>query len=529
LPDFAGIHFNFADKTLFITMFHQRQSNKNNINSLREVAMKRGLSLIAAGLLSVTWLGHAEAKTYTRYEAHTPGGQKALASMRKAMTILKERGCKDPISWYYQGAMHWTPDVSSGTNLEQNPLCPSYTKSSPALSTGWDNCASHNPTGANSDIHFLPWHRMYLVYFENIIREVSGDPDFALPYWNYGSDYVMPKEFQAADGGSLYEKSRRISLNDGKSIDTSAQTTISGDLKQLSQIHDYKTFNDQLNFSLHGFMHDYIGGQDGTFNPVYNAVITKEIDPDCIGCGLMAEVPSAGFDPIFWLHHSNVDRLWQNFINANPQNNVTLAQLESVQWPYDFFKIEKTASDFTSTLVSLSMPEVLTDISTINYQYDQPALKAAAEAKPLLTKESALVSTEPKAEVKLNAPAKLHFGVPTTLKALVAEPSKSRVILELTASYKESSKGRYEVFVGLPANIAPTSKEAKEHYFAGAISFFVNDPQVKGGSHTFRYDITDELAAAKIDPKSFDVTIVKTYGPEKGVVTIEKATLQTLE
>lgn len=253
--------------------------------------MRKSLSLITAGLLSITCLEYAEAQqTYTRYEAHTPQGQEALASMRKAITILKERGCRDPISWYYQGAMHWTPDVSFSTYLEQNPLCPSYTKSSPALSDGWDNCASHNSTGPNSGIHFLPWHRMYLIYFENIIREVSGDSKFALPYWDYGSNYVMPKEFLATDGGSLYQESRRISLNEGKPIDDAAKSKILADLIQLSQIHDYKTFNNQLNQGLHGFIHDYIGGQDGTFNPIYNTVVTDEIDPGCgKGCGMMAE------------------------------------------------------------------------------------------------------------------------------------------------------------------------------------------------------------------------------------------------
>ena len=26
--------------------------------------------------------------------------------------------------------------------------------------------------------------------------------------------------------------------------------------------------------------------------------------------GAMADVPTAAFDPIFWVHHSNIDRLW---------------------------------------------------------------------------------------------------------------------------------------------------------------------------------------------------------------------------
>lgn len=493
--------------------------------------MKKTLALFVAGLLAITWLGSAQAKTYIRYEAHTVGGQKALASMQKAMKILKERGCKDPVSWYYQGAMHWSPDVSAGDNLVNNPLCPSFNKANPQLSTAWNTCASHNSTGPSSGIHFLPWHRMFLVYLEKIIREVSQDPDFALPYWNYGRQYMMPQLFQASAGGSLYEKSRRISLNAGSPIEADGQATIASDLRQLSQIRDYDTFNNQLNNGLHGYMHDYIGGTNGLFNPIYNSVVTKDINPGCVDCGMMAIIPSAGFDPIFWLHHSNVDRLWQNFIIANPTNNITLAQLNSVTWPYNFFQIIKKPADFGSTLVELTMPEVLKDINTIDYRFDdqvQLKMAVAEKTKTVPLQENTLFSAEPNAKATHKTSAKLKISLPKKLKVLVPESDKTRVILELTVSYKGTPRGRYEVFVGLPEGIAADSKTADEKYYVGAISFFVHDPQGKGGARTFRYDITDELFVDNVDIKDFDVSIIKAYGPEESIITINNAVVKIL-
>ena len=491
--------------------------------------MKMYSSLVIVGILSMAWQADVSAKTYIRYEAHTKEGQKALVSMKKAMAKLKAIGCTNPISWYYQGAMHWTPDVS-GPNLNKNPLCPSFDTAHPALLPAWDNCASHNQIGPNSDIHFLPWHRLYVLYLEKIIRETSGDPDFALPYWNYGAVFTMPKPFQAADGGSLYEQSRRTSLNQGKPIETSSQAVIAKDLKTLSQVHDYNTFNKQLNFGLHGFMHDYIGGNDGTFNPIYNAVITKAIDPNCVGCGMMGEVPSAGFDPIFWMHHSNVDRLYQNFIDANPGQNITLAQLNSVQWPYDFFEITKATPG--NKLVKHTMPEVLADISTIDYKYAETALAAQPavnQAVKVEMKEKSLLSMPAKASASLKTPAKLSVDLPVTIKEMLPlASSKFRTILELGVSYKGNPKGRYEVFLDLPEKLSAIDQYAEQH-FVGAISFFVNDPQGKGGNQVFRYDITDELAASKAEQKSFVLSILKTHGPEEGEITINKVTVLKLE
>jgi tyrosinase len=40
---------------------------------------------------------------------------------------------------------------------------------------------------------FLPWHRGYVAWFERICRALSGDPDFALPYWDWTTEPRVPK------------------------------------------------------------------------------------------------------------------------------------------------------------------------------------------------------------------------------------------------------------------------------------------------------------------------------------------------
>jgi tyrosinase len=39
---------------------------------------------------------------------------------------------------------------------------------------------------------FLPWHRAYLVWFERICRQLSNDQNFALPYWDWTKNPRVP-------------------------------------------------------------------------------------------------------------------------------------------------------------------------------------------------------------------------------------------------------------------------------------------------------------------------------------------------
>ena len=74
----------------------------------------------------------------------------------------------------------------------------------------WQNYASiHEEQCAHFTEHFLPWHRVYINYFEKAVRTITGESKFTLPYWNYNNSNqrYLPEAF-AKKGSPLYEQSR---------------------------------------------------------------------------------------------------------------------------------------------------------------------------------------------------------------------------------------------------------------------------------------------------------------------------------
>jgi len=94
-----------------------------------------------------------------------------LASYRAAITAMQALPSTNPLSWAYQAAIH-------GTTL-------------PGSFPAWNTCA-------HGTYYFLSWHRMYLWYFERIIRKISADPNWALPYWDWenASQRNLPAVFK---------------------------------------------------------------------------------------------------------------------------------------------------------------------------------------------------------------------------------------------------------------------------------------------------------------------------------------------
>ena len=61
-------------------------------------------------------------------------------------------------------------------------------------------------------------------------------------------------------------------------------------------------FNQTLDFGLHGNIHVFTGNSVG-----------------------MGQVPWAANDPIFWMHHCNIDRIWASWNNVAGHANPTSA------------------------------------------------------------------------------------------------------------------------------------------------------------------------------------------------------------
>ena len=169
-----------------------------------------------------------------RYKASTPEGKAMLRIYASAVAAMKKRSAQDGRSWTFQWYVHASPDDK---NVALHRVFDTATGPARDLASAtWWTCQSHS--GQPED-YFLPWHRLYLMYFENIVRTISGRADFTLPYWDYTSpdSYAIPEEFQAknqTDPGPWRvvrrqpEHGRRLSAFGGRERGRPAQQVFRG-------------------------------------------------------------------------------------------------------------------------------------------------------------------------------------------------------------------------------------------------------------------------------------------------------------
>lgn len=178
------------------------------------------------------------------------------------------------------------------------------------------NCCPHG------NWFFLPWHRVYLYHFENMIRDVLRDlvapaqaEAWALPFWDWerpGMNGKLPR-FAVTPGKGLHwtgPKQAKHKANGREFGQRNAATTTGGvdqrfigpqaiatvlasrDLIALGSGRNNAPRDNRTNPGTpgslermpHNMAHGWMGGDMGAF-----------LSPR---------------DPVFWMHHCNVDRIW---------------------------------------------------------------------------------------------------------------------------------------------------------------------------------------------------------------------------
>jgi len=251
-------------------------------------------------------------KLYTRYNINSPEGQVMLAKFARAIEIMRTLPDYDTHSWTWWWYTHWIKgppaflwDFASKKKTEVIASLPPDKRA--FAEAVWNGCQAHpyNPSDPEQyqQWYFLPWHRLMLSQFEQTIREVLKDEDFTLPYWNpvtgNPDDLVLPAVFRDP-GTTLYNGTRWPWVNGGERIDTLWMGWLSLDCLNEKSYIDSPTgslgFNPRLDQNPHFFTHIAIGGD-------------------------MADFATVGADPLFYLHHCNLDRLWESWNrlgNSNP-------------------------------------------------------------------------------------------------------------------------------------------------------------------------------------------------------------------
>ena len=338
-----------------------------------------------------------------RYNAYSSEGQQALELYEKAVSLMKERSSVnqgDPFGWVYQAGMHG----NFWRNVEQLASWSSqygyeFTSEADVLvgNTVLNNCTHYNgqwggvaiAPGTDMEVNFLSWHRLYVQSFESVIREIlsqegiEGAENWAIPYWEYTNpnEGIIPSIFRDQNS-PLYELSRGVRINNGESMeDLGVLQNIQNGLKNSYEQSTYQSFNTQLDGNPHGKMHDVIGGeQDSDAEKLITKAAQQAYaerlgagDADDIGDeGLMANVASAALDPIFFLHHSYIDKIWSDW---NASDNATFLnefQLTKNPWNYQYFTPSNNGDPQVETYSYWGddPKAVMSEIYYPNYRYD---------------------------------------------------------------------------------------------------------------------------------------------------------------
>jgi tyrosinase len=235
---------------------------------LHRRALFAGAGVLGVAMLGTLRVSVGQGAVGTRRAVREMGANDPdLAAYRRGVAAMKALPASDPRNWNRFAAIH----------------------------------ATHCPHG---NWYFLPWHRAYLVSLERIIRDLSDKPDFALPYWDWTSDRQLPPAFAAGNPRTNPLNHPRPGFAPGASLaDDMVGTQV---ISRILQSPDFEAFGSarprgqtgigaqwqrrlgartELEFNPHDGVHGTLGGD-------------------------MSQVAPASRDPIFYLHHANVDRLW---------------------------------------------------------------------------------------------------------------------------------------------------------------------------------------------------------------------------
>jgi tyrosinase len=519
-------------------------------------------------------LAQAPAK-YRRYNVTSPEGQKALASYAKGVEAMLNLPPDHPHNWFRNAFVHLMD-------------CP------------------------HGNWWFYVWHRGYLGYFEQTIRNLSKDPDFAMPYWDWTqlpqipdsmfngvltptdsayepftkdigtfTSYIQPTLKRYWDGlspaqinqlnlrgytsfeamwndvtgftatpppphinlenmafaqtpGARYLTRTNPKLSEQVTYNTSAFMVYSGLLPTdfydpINQIsfnsskttsHNTPPNGNTLFSTLEGFPHNSTHNYIGGYGPIPKGPwgnMTNNLSP---------------VDPIFFLHHSNMDRLWD--VWTRKQQALKLPYLPSkadfptyAKEPFLFYV------DGNGGQVGASYAKDY--ISTDRFQYDyQPGFGEAIIKPPSTLLTANHEKSTVKGSMKANA-ATLTLSGHALSTHLAADSQASLFALVTLPRPTDASPDRqFDVLVDAPSDVNQVGADSP--YYAGTIAFFGGMMHMHGMSSdaTFLVPLPKAKEAFKgltaangAEAKSVAVTI-RVVPSEGGASVLKSATVRAL-
>ncbi len=422
---------------------------------------------------------------------------------------------------------------------------------------------------------FLPWHRAYLYFMERQLAHIlttvfklDGNK-FALPYWDwethkeipntrerttqrkpspfFGYDLTIdslsdPLEYkgQSFDNLALWDGYRGPTLEKPQMspenetgpvwkqhIQLTARYTnpaYIGSILQLpwsefggAEVTSKDDGQGALEQNPHNLMHDWVGSRFGSNRD-------------------MGTLRYAALDPLFYLHHANLDRIWSLYpYTPDPATKPA--------WANQSF----TFTDVDGKPISVTVSDVLKRMNTISYappESPSPGTRVMLESIPNFPKEP----PKPTSDTLLDQPITVTDKPVTTkvpapkpgLKALLTRGAGKKPVLAIlefdVGSLAYLGRFSVRIFVNKPDATATT--DVTDKHFVGMISAMDSHaghrPDGDKVSHKFRVNVTQGVNDffQLVQPgEAFDLTLVpvETKDLKHLRLTVKSVTLRLYE
>ncbi|XP_058096722.1 polyphenol oxidase, chloroplastic-like [Magnolia sinica] len=277
---------------------------------------------------------------------------------------------------------------------------------------------------------FLPWHRYYIHFHERILGKLIGDETFALPFWNWDSPDGMTIPPIFLKEGPLNDELRNPA-NLSKVLDyqyspTTESPHTDDELKRKNLNEMNKTFRESLPLP-ELFLGDRVrageeasmGKTMGRIETIHNAM-HQFVGLSEFPNSNMGNFSTAGYDPLFYCHHSNVDRMWHIY-RQRRGNQVDFNDTDWLNSSFIFY-------DENKQLVKVKVEDCLNP-QKLRYTYEDVELPWANSS----IKKEQKAKAKPRSRVSLVQVS--EFGpdprpLDSTIRALVQRPKKSRTVSE---------------------------------------------------------------------------------------------------
>jgi tyrosinase len=156
---------------------------------------------------------------------------------------------------------------------------------------------------------FLPWHRIYLLRMEELLMKI--DPTVCIPYWNSSEEQAFPSWLLGfTPTVTLASGPHTVTRNIGALAFLPTAASVAAVMGNAT----FMAFAPALE-GVHNSGHVWVGGS-------------------------MMSVPTAPADPVFWMHHAEIDRRWAEWQPSHAGQDPPLSGAAATMDPWSETEVD---------------------------------------------------------------------------------------------------------------------------------------------------------------------------------------------